>query len=181
MLPHAIEPLLVACPDARPPAYQAVIGLHKSGLLRTFLTGYYFRRNAALAALGRLAPGSYRRVERVLRRRHDPEIPSGRVRSAWSYDVAVRLESRLAARRPGARREVARWRTERFDRVLARYLERDRPGLALVFSDVGSKHALPFCREIGIPALLSMVHGDVREEREVLERERETSPEFFPV
>jgi starch synthase len=181
MMPPGLEPVLVACPDARPPAYQAVIGLHRAGLLQSFLTAYYFRKNAALAALGRLVPGSYARVEHVLKRRHDPEIPDERVRSAWSYDVALRLEGRLARRRPGARREVARWRTERFDRVLARELERTRPGLALVFSDVGSEVALPRCRELGIPSVLSMVHGVVREERAVLEREREASPDFFPI
>ena len=53
------------------------------------------------------------------------------------------------------------------------------PGRSFVFSDVGSRFALPKCRELGIPAVLSMVHGDVREEREVLEREAEVSPEFF--
>ena len=40
---------------------------------------------------------------------------------------------------------------------------------------------LPLCRRLGIPTVLSMVHGDVREEAEVLDREAEASPEFFPL
>jgi len=172
--------VLVACPDARPPAYQAVVGLHRSGLLSRFLTAYYHRDRPALAAVGRrLAPGAFAKAERALRRRHDPDIPADRVDSAWGYDVAVRLEGRLAGRRPDARREVARWRTQRFDRVFARAVDRADPSAVLAFSDVGSRLALPLCRSRGIPTVLSMVHGDVREERAVLEREAEASPEFF--
>src|SRR5450755_3141997 len=102
------EPVLVACPDARPPAYQAVIGLDRAGLLKSFHTAYYYRERPALSALGRrLAPGTFTKVERALRRRHDPEIPAGRVRSVWDYDLALRVEGTLAGRRPNARREVA--------------------------------------------------------------------------
>jgi glycosyltransferase involved in cell wall biosynthesis len=180
MISRGAEPVLVACPDARPPAYQAVIGLDRAGLLNSFHTAFYYRESPALAALGRrLAPGAFARVERALRRRHDPEIPAGRVRSAWGYDLAIRVEGRLAGRRPKARREVARWRTRRFDRALARAVESERPGAVMVFSDVGSRDALPRCRQLGIPTVLSVVHGDVREERSVLDREAEVSPEFF--
>src|SRR5207248_3026421 len=133
MMPQGATPVLVACPDARPPAYQAVIGLDRADLLHSFLTAYYYRENAALAALGRrLAPGLFARAERALRRRHDPEIPPGRVRAAWGYDLAVRVEGRLARRWPDARRAAARWRTRRFDRALARAIARERPGAALV-------------------------------------------------
>ncbi len=174
------EPVLVACPDARPPAYQAVIGLHRAGLLQSFRTAYYYRERPALAAIGRsLAPGPFGKVESALRRRFDPEIPLKQVRSAWDYDVALRVERSLAGRRPDARREVAQWRTRRFDRSLSRAIDRERPGALLVFSDVGSRFALPRCRERGIPTVLSMVHGDVREEGAILAREAEVSPEFF--
>src|SRR4051812_17002364 len=174
------SPVLVACPDARPPAYQAVVGLAREGMLGGFLTGYYYRGRGAIDAFGRkLAPSQFERVERQLRRRSDPDIPAERVRSAWSYDVALRLEGRLSARHGDARRRVARWRTRRFDRSVARALRRERPAAALVFSDVGTEFALPLCREEGIPYVLSMVHGDVREEREVLAREQAGSPEFF--
>jgi starch synthase len=176
------SPVLVACPDARPPAYQAVVGLAHAGLLGGFLTGYYYRGPGPLEAVGRrLAPARFDRWERLLRRRSEPDIPAERVRSAWSYDVALRLESRLGDRRNDARRAVARWRTRRFDRTLARTLRRDRPAAALVFSDVGSEFALPYCKHRGIPYVLSMVHGDVLEERAVLEREERAAPEFFPL
>ena len=174
--------VLVACPDARPPAYQAVIGLDRAGLLQRFLTSYYYRESAWISALGRkLLPKACAKVERALRRRHDPEIPADRVRSAWSFDMALRVENRLGSHRSNARREVAKWRLDRFDSVFAREVERSQPDAVLAFSDVGSEQALPTCTLLGIPSILSMVHGDVREEREVLEREAACSPDFFPL
>jgi glycosyltransferase involved in cell wall biosynthesis len=173
---------MVGCPDARPPAYQAVVGLARARMLDLFVTSFYYGGDGRLSALGRrVAPGHFERWQRVLRRRHDPEIPRGRVRSCWGFDMALGLERRLAGRRPGVRRGVACWRTRQFDRGLAHTLARHRPEAALIFSDVGSEFALPACRKLGIPAVLSMVHGDVREEQVVLERETESAPDFAPI
>ena len=181
-MPHGPRRVMVGCPDARPPAYQAVVGLERARMLDLFVTSFYYGGDGPLSAFGRrVAPRRFARWQDVLRRRHDPEIPRARVRSAWGFDLALGLERRLAGRRPGSRRRVARWRTRRFDRGLARALERHRPEAALVFSDVGSEFALPECRRLGIPSVLSMVHGDVREERSVLEREVETAPDFAPI
>jgi len=136
--------VLVACPDARPPAYQAVIGLHNAGLLQTFLTSYYYDEHAWLSAMGRkLLPKAYARIERALRRRHDPEIPAELVRSAWSFDVALRVENQLGSRRPETRRKVANWRLEKFDNRFATQIYRDLPDAGLAFSDAGSDAALP--------------------------------------
>jgi len=168
--------VLVACPDARPPAYQAVVGLARAQLLHSFVTAYYYGGGGVVGALGRVAG-----FEPMLRRRHDPEIPSARVRSAWGYDLAIGVERRLPVTHERARRLMACWRTEWFDRRLAGMLARNRPDAALIFSDVGSEFALPACRSLGIGSLLSMVHGDVREEQEVLDREAETAPDFFPI
>jgi glycosyltransferase involved in cell wall biosynthesis len=164
----------VACPDARPPAYQAVTGLAAAHRLDRFITGYYDR--------GRL-PASLRppRVERYLTRRRQAGIPAGRVEPHPTFDVALAVENRLGLSRPTTRRSVAEWRTRRFDRAVRRSLERRRPDALLAFSDVASNEALPFCRQAGIPTVLSMVHGDVREERLVIERERERSPDWFPL
>jgi hypothetical protein len=170
--PREIRRALVACPDARPPAYEAVAGLAASGRLDRFVTGIY---DTGSLWTRRLIGGS-----KLARRRHDG-IPADRVRSIPSFDVALQLETRLARRSPAARRLLARVRTDRFDRALAAIIRRDPPRAALMFSDVGSRHALPTCNRLGIPAVLSMVHGDVREERLVLEREADRAPDFFPI
>ncbi len=180
--PAAGADVLIACPDARAPAYQAAVSLARAGRLGRFVTGFYYGGGGPLAEAGRrLVPGRFARWERWLLRRQEPEIPADRVRSDWGFDLALAAERRLAASRPGARLALARWRTRRFDRVVARAVGRDRPGAALVFSDVASEFGLPECRRLGIPSVLSMVHGDVREEREVMAAEAGAAPDFFPI
>lgn len=174
--------LLVACPDARPPAYEAVAGFAKSNRLGSFQTGYYYAGADRATVLARqYAPCHYVKWRKRLKRRHHPAIPSRLVSSHPSFDLALAIEKRCGKTAPGVRHRIARWRTDRFDRNVAEALERDRPDAAFVFSDVASAHALPYCKDLGIPSILSMVHGDVREEREVLLREEARSPEFFSI
>lgn len=170
--------VVVACPDARTPAYQAVVGLEGAGRLETFATSAYYGGDGPLARLGRrLAPAAFGRLEARLRRRHEPQIPVGRVRPAAWVDAALAVEGRLGD--SSARRTLAMWRTRRFDRALARSLSRGRPSALLTFSDVGSEFALPACRRRGVATVLSVVTGDPREERLVLEREAARSPRWF--
>ncbi len=174
--------VLVACPDARPPAYEATAGLGRAGLLDTFATGYYFKGHSAAHELARqYFPCQYGKVRRRLKRRTHRGIPADRVVTAPSFDVALAAENRLALRFPTGKDSLARWRTRRFDAFTARTLDRTRPDLFLAFSDVASKRGLPLARRLGIPTILSMVHGEVNEEREILAREAEESPDFFPI
>jgi glycosyltransferase involved in cell wall biosynthesis len=176
--------IMVACPDARPPAYEAVIGLSRAGRLDRFVTSTYYDPEDPLVRLARrVAPGPFGRCERSLLRRHHPEIPAGRVKALPAVDVALSLEGRAAraARNPRLKRLIAQARTHWFDRRLARLVARRLPSALLVFSDVGSGVTLPLCNQIGVPAVLSMVHGDVREEAEILDAEAIAAPDFFPI
>ena len=174
--------VLVACPDARPPAYEAAAGLAGVGYLDAFHTGAYGAGFGRITAVARqYAPCHYLKLRRKLKRRLHRGIPADRVRAAWSFDVALALENRLGGRRPRARHAVARARTARFDASLARAVEHERPDMLFIFSDVGSECALPAARRLGIASVLSMVHGDVREELRVLQAERERSPDFFSI
>jgi glycosyltransferase involved in cell wall biosynthesis len=148
-------------------------------MLSEFRTAYYYREPSLTASLGRkLIPGPFARVEKRLRRRHLDEIPADRVRSSLFVDLAHLVENRAGG---PSRRRAARWRTRAFDRALGQSVRRQRPDALLVFSDVGSEEAIPACRELGIAAVLSVVHGDVFEEQAVLAREQERAPEFFPI
>lgn len=175
------RPVLVACPDARPPAYQAAIGLDHAGFLGEFVTGlYYDPAGRPARAARRFAPGLLARAERMLLRRYDSEIPADRVRALSSYDFALQIETRLG---PGSRlkRALARHRTLAFDRRLASRVAADRPALVLAFSDVASSSTLPLCNRLGVPTIVSMVHGDVDEELAVVARERAISPEYMSI
>ena len=146
------------------------------------MTASYYDPDGRLATLARRhAPDRLARLERYLLRRHHPDIPAARVFANPGVDLAIRLETRLPANRPRVRRALTRFRTDWFDSRLARSVERSRPGALLAFSDVASSRTFPACRRLGIPTILSMVHGDVREEVDVLDREAESSPEFLPI
>jgi starch synthase len=180
-LPDRARSVLVACPDARPPAYEAVVGLAQEGRLGRFVTGYYYRGHGPVSELARrYAPCQFHRVRRRLLRRNDRRIPGESVTTAPGFDLALALENRLAGR-PGLRRSVAIRRTRGFDRLVARTIDRTRPAAAFLFSDVGSEFTLPTCRRLGIATVLSMVHGDVREEQDVLALEKAGSPDYFPL
>lgn len=168
------DSVLVACPDARPPAYEAVAGLSRSGLLGEFVTAFYDRPDSPVSAVAhRLGP-----IGSKLSRRSRPDIPPDRVRSFPAFDACLAVENRSG---PRLRDSLARWRTRRFDRLVRDELRRTRPRSALLFSDVGSEFAIPFCRSAGMASVLSVVHGDVHEELDVLARERVASPDFFPI
>ena len=79
--------VLVACPDARTPAYQAVVGLARAGRLSGFVTGYYYGDGPFWHVVRRLAPRRFARWERMLRRRHESEIPVRKVHSDWGFDL----------------------------------------------------------------------------------------------
>ncbi len=179
---RSTEGVLVACPDARPPAYQAVIGLDQAGLLGGFLTSSYYNPDGRLPALLRkLVPQRFAPLERILLRRHDPAIPRASVRTVPSFDLALQLEARIGKDRPQRSRALARWRTRRFDLRLAKEVQKRSPGAVFLFSDVGSEKTLPLLKRLGIPSILSMVHGDVRDEARLLETEAAAAPEFMPI
>ena len=69
MITRGAEPVLVACPDARPPAYQAVIGLDRAGLLRSFQSGPQLMVVHLLAiAEQQAAPGVGNLIEQLANR-----------------------------------------------------------------------------------------------------------------
>ena len=134
LLPPLDGRVLVACPDARPPAYQAVVGLARAGLLEGFLTSYYYGGSDFLTKLGlRFAPRYAERVRNVLRRRHHPAHPRARVLSAWSYDCALQFESRLRADRKLTRRSVGALAHGASTATWLGHSRRHRPEALLVF------------------------------------------------
>ncbi len=172
----------VGCPDARPPAYQAALGLAQRGQLQRFLTGFYYHdENPLLRFIRRSVPHQFNRIERSLKKRFIEGLPSDLVTGTLAFDCGLRLERSLQGRSDPIRRSIGRWRTEQFDHHAARLIKRDRPDVGFFFSDVGSEHAIPTCRQLGIPVVLSMVHGEVREESLVLAEEQRRSPEFFSI
>ena len=136
---QATEGVIVACPDARPPAYQAVVGLARAGLLHSFLTAFYYGGDGPMRALGRrLAPDRVRALAagaEAAARPRDPARPG-----------AFGLELRPGAAAGGPARAASGGPAP--DGAMADPAVRSpagavagaaSPGAALVFSDVGSE------------------------------------------
>ena len=180
---HDSGSVLVACPDARPPAYQAAIGLRTGGVTPNVLDVVLLRSRGTADKAGPApcAGAVFDGWRSFLLRRHDAEIPAASVSTVPCVDLSLRIEARLAGRCQSLKRLLAQARTDWFDRRLARPAGGEPPQALFVFSDVGSGVTLPLCRRLGIPTVLSMVHGDVREEVEVLNQEAALAPDFFPI
>ena len=77
--------VVVACPDARPPAYELVAGLSEKNRLCQFLTGYYHKPhlvNGLLPKMGRRG----RSLLNQLERRQIVGLDTGQVQSFGDYD-----------------------------------------------------------------------------------------------
>ncbi len=160
-----MDAVLVACPDARPPAYQAVIGLGRASLLRIVcdLVLLQPRRPAR-----RPPRAGWRRAgspgwKPFCRAATIPRFPPASVHSVPSFDLALRLEGRCAAGRPRLKRSLARWRTDGSTSGWRGWSTQTRPGAVLLFSDVGSAVTLPLCRRLGHPG--DREHGSRRRAR----------------
>jgi len=169
--------VLIACPDSRPPAYEAVSALAGAGLLGSFETSFYYGSRSRV--LDRALNALPARFTTRFQRRSHPDIPGDLVSSHPDVDLALAAENLIS--KPAPRRKVAHVRTAYFDRRLRIQVARERPDAVFLFSDVGSGSTLPYCQERGIPAVVSVVHGDPAEEKALLEREAERSPAYFPL
>ena len=126
-----------------------------------------------------------RRWEPIAPAADDPEIPAGRVCALPLRRRLLRGSSRARpAGRPavGLKRLLAQARTDLVRSAAGPDRGAPSPGGGPASSATSARDGrLPLCRRLGIPTILSMVHGDVREEVEVLDREAEGAPEFFPI
>ena len=156
--------VLVACPDARPPAYQAAVGLDRAGRLHSFCdvvaittpAGRWPRFGPRLAPLGSpVAKGPAQAA-----RPRDPRPPR---LGLPGVDLVQRLEARVAGRSQTIKGRSHRGPAGSTGGWPGRGASPARGGPRLQRRRLGVR--LPLCRRLGIPTILSMVHGDVREER----------------
>ena len=91
-----------------------------------------------------------------------------------------RPRNRMASRSPRVQHAAARWRTRGSTGSSPRPTAAPPRGRPDLRRRRHRARSLPLCRRLGIPTVLSMVHGDVREEREVLAREAAERPTSSP-
>ena len=155
-------------PTRGPPPIRRSIGLDRAGLLHSFRTALLLPGTPALggARRGGLAPGPFAQVDGALAAASRPGDPGragplGLGLSTWPSGSRAGSPARVPT-------PAASWRgggPGGSTGSLARPSNATGPGRSSSSATSAREYALPACRDLGIPAVLSMVHGDVREER----------------
>ncbi len=154
----AVCPVIVAHPIHQH-AYETAVGAAQAGLLQLFVTGLYWT-GAGLTdpRHWRLLPGALaRRVECELSRRRHPALDPARVRAIGRYHLPATLVRRSAGHLPVVRDlDLDRWAARRFDRTVARLLDRTE-GVALVHVfEGGSSRTLRAAKQAGLRTVLDV-------------------------
>jgi starch synthase len=156
--------------------FETAAGLDRAGLLCRLLTSVYYRPEGLLARAGSRWPRLGRRLDGVLARRRHDGLASARVETAPFDELMYLTATRLA---PGAGLSLAllRRRNRRFQRRVARILERLAPR-AVLAPDSAAREIFRAARARGVAAILDQTIGHLAAAVSLLEREAELDPEF---
>jgi glycosyltransferase involved in cell wall biosynthesis len=163
--------VIVAHPGAQH-SYETALGLQEAGLLKRYITGIYYKPASAFGHAMRLV----RPVERRIRRRYKHELAQRLVRQ---YPLGEALYLTGARLKPLTRHaaKIIRWRNRRFDNIVARVIERERPD-GLVSYDTCSLQAFRKAGTVGTLRILDQSIGHWRTLVEMLREEAERHPDF---
>jgi starch synthase len=169
--------VLVHHPGTNHLAYELVAGLQEGGYACDFHTGFFYKRDGALARAVAAAPASLRaRVERELRRRAHAGIDPARVHLRPWPEIAHIAMGRLGATQDRLARIIG-WRNEVLDRAVARVVRREKPRV-VIGHDGSALHAARAAHEVGAAAILNQVVGHVAAAHEIFREEAVLAPEF---
>jgi starch synthase len=146
-------------PGRHPYAYEAVIGLHKAGLLRQFVAGIYYDSDVFPYFLADWLSRSLRaRVIGELSKRTLPGVPADLIRS-WPY---AELLSRTIGQSPWILRQTGGWSGYPLvnwaaDLYASRILARFKPKPAAVYGFLGAaSRTFARARALGIRTILDV-------------------------
>jgi hypothetical protein len=158
-------------------SYQTALGLDEAGLLRSFVTGFYYDRHGCAARSLSILPGRVRRpFERELMRRHQPGLNAARVRTLPALELAFVTAGRVRGL-AGAARAIMRLRNRRFEHAVAAIIRRERPA-AVVCPDSCALAPFRAAQEVGARCVLDQSIADQRTGLRILREEAERCPEF---
>lgn len=163
--------VIVAHPGAQH-SYETALAVQEAGLLKRYLTGIYYKPKSALGQAVRLVQP----VERQFRRRCKQGLAQGLVKQ---YPLGEALYLSGTRLKPLTRHtaRIIRWRNRRFDRIVARVIERERPA-AMICYDTCSLRAFTTARIVGALRILDQSVGHWRTLAELLREEAERHPDF---
>ena len=171
--------ILIAHPGATSLLYPLVGILEGLDVDLEFHTSVYFEPGGRLdRTLDRL-PARFRgTLRRELTRRSHPDVNPRLVHQRPLPELAYVAATRLGLKHIA--QHAFYWRSERFDRAIARHVRRAPPDLYIGF-DGSALHTLEACRERGVPSMLFQAIGHIENGIRMIEEERRLRPEFAQV
>ncbi len=153
-------------------SYETALAVLKAGLLKAYLTSFYCEPRSALWRVMRLAGVP----ETQLGRRCRDGLASELVRQYRFGELFYLGGARLGLWERHAAR-VVRWRNERFDRFVARAVERERPS-AVICYDTCALHAFESAEGARALSILDQSVGHWQTLIELMREEAEAQPDF---
>ncbi len=151
---------------------ETALAMQEAGLLKRYITGIYYKPKSPLGRAVRLV----RPVEREFRKRYTPGLAPSLVRQ---YPLGEALYITSVKLRPRTKHvaRIVRWRNRRFDRIVSRVIERERPA-ALISYDTSSIRAFTKAKKVGALCILDQSIGHWRTLAEVMREEADLHPDF---
>lgn len=168
--------VLVAHPGTQH-SYQTAFAFQKMGMLKHYLTGFYFKSSGTLANLIQWLPSEYvTRLERQLLCRRKDDLDQDMVRTFPIPELIYVFSARLKFTQMWSR-QILRWRNNRFDERVARAVKTTRPD-AVICYDSCALNTFQACKKIGGVAILDQSVGHLKSGIRILREEAELHPEF---
>jgi starch synthase len=173
---HRSSTVIVAHPGTQH-SYQTALGLQEAGMLKEYITGFYYKKSGSISSLLHVLPAKFSaRLERELNRRRRGELDDNLIRTVPIPELAYVSFARL--------RFLQRWsvnifhlRNEMFDRSVARIVQMQRPEAVICYNG-SALNTFKMAKEIGVVCILDQTLGHLREGFEIAQEEAVLHPEF---
>jgi alpha-maltose-1-phosphate synthase len=158
-------------------SYETALAVQAAGLLRWYLTGFYYKPQSMLAHGIHLLPnGVGLGMQKEASRRWKEGLDPNRVKTFPMAELAYIAVSRLEPFKKYAR-DVIRWRNERFDQLVGHMVARERP-TALICYDSCALKAFKKAKSLGVFCILDQSIAHIRSGLKLLREEAELYPDF---
>jgi len=163
--------IIVAHPGTQH-SYETALAVQEAGMLKRYMTGIYYKPLSACGQAARL----WQPAARQLRRRYRDGLAASLVKQ---YPLAEMLYLGAGALKPLRQQatRIVRWRNRRFDRIVARVVERERPA-ALICYDTCALQAFRQAGAVGSLRVLDQSVGHWRTLVELMREEADLHPDF---
>ncbi len=158
-------------------SHHGALALQQAGLLKRYVTGFYFNPESAWArVLRRLPEKLSAKLDRELYRRFTLGLAPENIQMFPAAELLYIASGRLALLRPFSDR-LLRWRNDRFDRQVAQIVATERPAAVMCY-DTCALRAFEKAKQLGVFCMLDQSVGHVCSAAKLFEEERQLHPDF---